>query len=393
MSDKAAYYGANPFKLFFQNWRDRRAGKQHRINARKGFLSPPQERGKVIWIRAGRSEQSVLIASEIMAAIRHKRQDVRLVLTYEEEYPDILAPRFKGLQKIGFGYGPSDSKRAVKRVLKRFQPLAVILVDEPGGGNLMQALSADKGIRKVALQWTGEYHGNCEFDACLPLTDSALMSCKQTFPAQDVMSMLVNAQVEPSFGGIVKTDVDLPLWCVLGVQKTAVHNLLQFTTQHEGQFATAYLCLSFSSSSAEQLAISGLQQQGRNIVRLSEWQRESIEPGSVLILDEPKWIAAVSASASAIHLLQADRYTFWQVMASGRPVSVAREITLPESSVFAAKLPKYDLVNEVPLYWNELQATPFQARQAGDQLRSVFWQLRRNASKNIDDFLERVFNW
>ena len=97
------------------------------------------ERGKVVWIIAGAERDSVRLAVELLRAIRARRLDIRLVLTFEHDYPELLA-LLDDCDKTGWGYAPCDHPKAIARVMARFEPFGVILVGTRPRPNLLAAL-------------------------------------------------------------------------------------------------------------------------------------------------------------------------------------------------------------------------------------------------------------
>ncbi|MHB1241689.1 MAG: glycosyltransferase N-terminal domain-containing protein, partial [Gammaproteobacteria bacterium] len=151
-------YGSRGWRLWWQGLRDRAHGRHARANARWGHLRPPTGRGRVVWLRAGAAASSVRLAAELLGAIRDRRHDVRLILTFEEEHPALLRRYLPGVERMGFGYGPCDAPRAVRRALARLDPLGLILVDCAPAARLMRA-AAERGVHVVA------YHTPAATDA------------------------------------------------------------------------------------------------------------------------------------------------------------------------------------------------------------------------------------
>ena len=141
--------------MFAELWRDirdRLSGNKQRANARWGWVKPPAGQSKLIWIRAGKTRDSVLLAAGLMAAIRHKRQDVRLVLTYQQEYQDIIVEHLSGLKKIGFGYSCAPHVAIESRMLNRLSPFAIIFVEEVTGNAIFRALEKFTIKHLIAFQ-------------------------------------------------------------------------------------------------------------------------------------------------------------------------------------------------------------------------------------------------
>ena len=199
-------YGSRRLAVWRQNLRDRRAGLGARANARMGYLRPPMgEGGKVIWIKGGGSRDSVRLAVELMGAIRQKRLDVRLALTFEADYADILEPRVAGLRKIGLGYGPCDIPRVVRRTLDRLQPLAIVLVDTELHPNLLR----EAGRRGIHLAAYSTPPGEVPLEAAYPLDEAQAEAWRASGLAvhlaspADPLSLFVETQVDTTLKSLV----------------------------------------------------------------------------------------------------------------------------------------------------------------------------------------------
>ena len=369
MSDVKGY-GANPFALWYCGLRDRLEGRSHRARARWGYLKAPEGPGKLIWLRAGATERSVRLAVEVAAALREKRRDVRLIVTFHVEYPEILASRLGELAKTGFGYGSADAPKAVHRALDRLNPLGVISVDAAPGKHFQRAL-IERKIHSVQLQ------GVCTSDVALEAYYPSLLEANEpqhasyVAPAVDLLTLIIPSQVDPVFGSLLKGNACTDMWWV---HAPANGKAWLQAWQSSPLYANSVLCVSEASPEFDAQARS----LGVMPIRASEWTRDAVPPGSVWIVDEARWLPALAASVSGVCLMAPeDRETYWQVLAGGAPL-------LPE---FACE------PNAALAAWIALQADPPQARKSRDLARRLFWEERRKATSVLEEFLQRVYDW
>jgi len=363
-------YGANPIVLAYCGLRDRLQGRAHRARARWGHLRAPEGTGKLIWVRAGSSRRSVRLAAEVVAALREKRRDVRLILTYHTEYPDLLAARLGGLAKTGFGFGPADAPRAVDRVLARLEPSGVICVEDAPGHIFSQALAARK-IHVVQLQGACPQRGG--LDAYYPHAEGAGVegAARYVAPAADLLTLIIPSQVDPVFGSLLKGNGCTDIWWA-----HAPKNGPDWVGAWVASplFSNSVLCVSHPEIGFTETAMAA----GLAVYKASNWSRDAVPAGSIWIVDEERWLPALAASASGVWLgLAGDRETFWQALAGGAPR------VLVEASAPA----------DVMAGWLALQSDPAQARKRRDESRRLFWEERRKAAAVLEEFLQRVYDW
>lgn len=379
-------YGSNRLMLWYYGLRDRFNGRSGRANARWGRVTPPAGSGRVIWIMAGASRVSVRLGAELTAAIRHKRLDVRLVFTFEEEYDDLLTARVFGLKKTGCGYGPCDAPRAVARIVARLQPLGVVFAGHRPGAHLLAALER-RQITTVAYAADAVPPGHV--DTCYPVDEATAQRCREQACARhialaaDPLTILTPAQVEPSFGGLVRGGRDFALWW-LHADAAMVYKLLESWRNHGARGV-----LLWSGYGALEPLEATLHDAGIASVRLSRWRREPIAPGTVVLIDEERWWPACAASAHGVHLQQCDRTLFWQALAGAGPVSVGPDVGLAA----AAGLPRVATLDAVFARWLRLHDDASVARREADAGRKRFWDERRRAGVASDEFLQQVYDW
>lgn len=374
-------YGHRWWPVWWATLSDRRRGQHSRANARNGFLLSPKGKGRIVWIKAGGSPESVRLACELLGALRLKRLDIRLVLTFEEDYAGIIEPRVRGLRKIGLGYGPSDRPAAVQRVLKRLTPFAIILVDTHPGTHLVREAFA-RGIRIVAFNTPPTA---VKIEAAYPCSQAdsrAWLNPDRSVylaPAADPLALFVEAQADTTLRSLAGAGREnLPLWWWHG------------PVSQQCEFARAWR--SSELANAGVLIVSGDQgvSPGDADLRLSAWDRTPLLAGQVVAADESCWFASVTSAMVAGHLQSASRSVIWQALAGASVLSVGEE---PLGIDLGLDIPQRDTPAAVIDDWLELRATPLETRRRGDAARQRLWQERRRMQQVLDEFIQRVFDW
>ncbi len=387
-------YGSNVWAVWRRDLADRWHGERARANGRWGLLQPPAGTGKVIWVKAGASAESVLLAAEITRAIREKRLDVRLALTFERNHPSTWESRLRGLKKIGVGFGPCDLPRVVRRVLRRFAPLGVVSVDTPVAPHLSAALASQRIHHAVVAADPPA--------APLPI-ESAYPASKtqsQAWQSQahvdavsdgaDLLTLLAEAQVDPNFKTAIGA-AERGVWWMHGVDSGEAETLASAWRNSEVG-ARDLLFVSTLDPARSPMLASIFARHGAAL-SLSAWTRAPMAPGTVVLVDEARWLPAVAVSSSAIHLMRSGRLAFWQALTGGCPVSLGQREPLVYLNEPAPELLVTSDIARVLREWQAHASAPMAARKQGDTLRRLFWQERRRAAGVADAFLQRVYDW
>lgn len=367
--------------LLAADWHDQRTQKLARKAARWGYIKPPATSGKLVWLICGNSADSVALGVELTRAIREKRLDIRLVLTFEQEFPEHL-DLLRGLPKTGCGYGPSDYARALNRAYARLDPFALILCATRARPNLSRALSRTKHALAIAAPAPAE---PASFEYVYPASEQQGQSWgkQAAAPVVDFTSLLVEALVDPNFRTLVNGSSSRHLWWLHSTDNAAVND---FSARFFAQFPDDVLFVSGLRSPRLKNLIS------RRKILISDWDRAPIAGGTVVIVDVAKWLPAVAAAVTGTHLETAAPRVLWQAMAGGAAVSCDDHAVLPKRSLRQA-LAEFKS-HEVLLYqWRAYRENPILARGSADGARRSFWQERRLAARVNAEFLERVFAW
>lgn len=376
----AEAWGPGLWRVWAANLRDRLAGEHARANARNGFLRKPPGRGRVVWIKTGGTPESLRLGVELLGAIRQKRHDLRLVLTFELDDETILAPRLRGFRAVGLGYGPCDRPRAVRRVLERLEPFGLILADTQPHQNLLRE-AAGRGVHCVAFStdpWPVPAEAAYPRD---PLQRKAwwdAATAQYLAPAADPVSLWVEAQADVTLRALSGAGDDGRLWWWHGPGRQAGEWIAAWRA--DARFRGDRL---FVSPSGEGDGVPD------TLTRISRWDRTPLAPGGILWVDDRRWLAAVASACTAGHLHDTGRRVLWQALAGGRPLSASPGVKLPA----AEDLVRCEAPATVLDRWAGYAGDPMGARRDGDAGRRRFWEERRGVETVMSEFLQRVFDW
>jgi hypothetical protein len=377
-------YGSGALALRWANLGDRLHGRHGRANARLGYLRKPLGgEGKVLWIKAGHTPRSVRLAAELLGAIRGHRLDLRIALTFEEDYPELLERRLAGMQRIGLGYGPADRDACTRRTLNRLEPLGVICVDGPGHRAVARA-AAQRGLHLLAY--------GCEplsvaVEAAYPHTAEQAAAWAETgssdnlAPAADPLSLLAEAQADVTLKTLATGGRELEIYAWMDTG--------------EGLRAAAEAWR--ASALAEQgllflLPIEAASATVPGALAVSAWRRTPLEPGGLVLVDDSRWRAAVGSAAQALHVAVPERAALWESMAGG-PALTASPSALAAVPWLSELARGGERTEEVFSAWSGWREDGLGARRAGDGVRNRVWAERRAARGVLDELLQRVFEW
>ena len=354
-------FGSNRLGLWLADRADRKHRRIARIAARWGWLTPMGERGKVVWVMTGADRNSVRLAVELVRAIREKRLDIRLILTFEQEYPDLLI-LLDDCDKTGWGLAPCDHPRALARAMERLAPYGIIVVNTHPRPHLSKLLAPQKRVLAVNPSRTLDFA--CERIYNDPAGNGT---------TADMQAILAQAQIDPNFKSLINQSKERHLWWLHGATAEASAALAEQL---------------FARDPDDIVFVSGLRPLNDSLA-ISAWNRSPIATGRVVWIDDEKWLPAISAAVTATHFARVDPVILWQAMAGGAAVSCADYEELPKSGLRTAVTA---CENPLPL-WRNYRANPILTRQAGDNARRLFWQERRQAEMESRELITRVFEW
>lgn len=359
--------------LLYADWQDRRRGDAARIAARWGYLKRPAERGKLIWLQCGGNDDGIALGSELAAAIRERRQDVQLVLTVERTIP-ILETRLQGLSRTAWGYAPSDRPAALARAFSRLEPFALIFCGVAPRLNMARMTAQVKHVLAVAPPACADL---AAIERVYPASDMQARACERYAQAEraDLQTIMVEAQVDPNFVTLVNGRHSRHLWWL---HSADARRAAAFARLFSHRFAEDVLFISGASPDTA--------------VPISRWDRSVLAPGSIVALDEDKWLPAIAASVTATHLESPAPRVLWQAMAGGAAITHDGGCALPSgelTNVFG-QAREHAAVFDA---WQRYRNDPISRRKHADAARRTFWDERRRAARVNEELLARVFEW
>ena len=363
-------YGQALWPVFKANLRDRLQGEPHRARARMGRISAPGQKGRVVWLKAGSTPISVRLAAELTGALREKRLDIQLVMTFEQEYASEIAPRVQGLRRFGLGYGPCDRPAVVQRVLDRLKPLGVILVDTQQGPELLRQCGVCS-VPVIAYNTPPLGFGvttACPRNAAQHASWQESGQAQQLLPAADPTTLWVESHTQATLRSMLPPRTAVFWWHGPQLHWRHFHHAWQASSLA----SNSLLFVSWVGGgewSMDETAARGFE------YSLQRWDRHSFNSGQVIHVDHARWLPAVVSAAWAAHLIQPGQALLWQALAGSLALS---DESTPEA---------------VLADWQECVHAPLQRQQRADANRRLFWEERRRAREVVDVVLQQVFDW
>jgi hypothetical protein len=364
---------------FWPVWRavvqDYRAGAGARARARLGFLTPPEGRGRVVWVKAGGTPESLRLGVELVGAVRERRKDVRIVITFEHEDPELLRNLMQPGRRVGIGYGPCDRPAVVRRVLRRFQPCGILLAESEPPGRLLRdvqvpvaAVGTQPPVVPVKMAW--------------PLNAEAHHAWESSGRATELMKP---ADPQARF---TEAQADVVLRVLAGGETRRLWWWHGAAGQWPAWLA-AWRAAEFSGTDVLLASLESGAVLPQSSLAVSRWDRRKLPGGSILHLDDPRWLAPAASAAHAIHLAAPGRTALWQSLAAGAAVTLGTAgPTSPDASV-----PVLSQVRSVIEQWRGLRDDEQRRRRLGDAARRRFWEERRQVDTNLATLMDQVWTW
>lgn len=370
-------YGSGWFSTTLANLKDRFSGDHARANARLGFVKqPPGAGSKLLWIKAGATPESLRLGVELMGAIRQKRLDVRIVLTFEEEYPELLEKHLSGLKNIGLGFGPCDRPSVVKRILDRWSPFGLIVLEAERNRHLIE-LAEEKIPHVIAY---GSDPASAAVEAAYPF-DQEQYNAWHEYGLTDFIAepahprwLFTESQADTTLKSIVNGGAEHSLFWV--------HQTLDLQ-----RFISDWKNSSWRNASV--LFISG---EAVDYPKISTWKRNALDAGSVIYVDDPAWYTALASAADAIHVNNDDVSAIAYAASGGTAMSVSSAVADADKKL-GEVVSVIDSYDELYKKWTIWSDQPMVARRTGDACRRLFWERRRHIQAVNDELLQRVFDW
>jgi hypothetical protein len=354
--------------------RDSGAGEGGKARARRGFLTPPEGRGRVVWIKAGGTPESLRLGAELVGAVRERRKDVRIVMTFEHEDPDLLRTWMQPGRRVGIGYGPSDRPAVVRRVLRRFQPCGIVLAESEPPVHLLRDV-------QVPVAAVGTRPTSAPVRMAWPLSTQAHRAWASSGRAAELM---VPADPQARFA---EAQADVVLRVLAGGEARRLWWWHGDAEQWPAWLA-AWRGVEFAGNDVLLASLesgAGLPQAS---LAASGWDRRKLPGGSILHLDDPRWFAAAASAAHAIHLAVPGRAALWQSLAAGAAVTLGAGEVSPDPS-----LPVLAEATAVIDQWRGLREDEQRRRLLGDAARRRFWEERRQVDANLAALMDQVWTW
>lgn len=351
-------------------------------------LAPPDVR-KIFWLYSAADADSAYLAAELLGAIRQKRLDLRIIFTFAKDYPELFQKKFNNFQKIALGFSPHDHPLALANFYERLSPFAWLAVGRPpyrrwpthwkeknlpAGifvGDIQQLKAEDwPGLRRVYPQKSYE---------TMALT--AEQQQKMAITA-DLHALFAETEIDAKLKALLlppfQEHAEAEVWFLVGEKLTA-----------EGVQAWRQSPLATSGFLVTEQLADNVQKnlKANAVVALSTWQRQALPFGTVLWLDDTRWLPGVVGAASGIQMQTAPK-GIWPYLAGSAAISVGKNL----EKTWGWPTESHDWPT-VLTFWEALRQTPAKQRQAADVARKQLWQARRLAQQQLQDLLEVVFAW
>ena len=128
------------------------------------------------------------------------------------------------------------------------------------------------------------------------------------------------------------------------------------------------------------------------VVRLSAWEGNPIDPGTLVLADEPGWLRPLSPRLRALHFQSLDADLLWQALAAGAIVSMATVEGIASPRVAEAIVQVED-ENDVIATWKSLCSDAELYERSARAVRSAYGAEGRLAADNAAELIERVCRW
>jgi hypothetical protein len=317
------------------------------------------------------------VGAEIVRGIRSIRVDVRAVITAAGGCAESLRPLLQEYRGTAAAPAVIDHQRAARRAAARLGPNALLAVHRLPPRQFLKGLAAAAvPVAAVSCEPPRRPPRDLHFDHILPVGEAQAQRWRDAghtpAPPVDLELFLARTDVEPNFKAALAPGEGRRLLWAEGLPRDAAER---------GDFLARW------SVGDNVLIVGGDgpgEGHGQPVVRLSEWDRERrpVDPGTLVWMDEERWLPAVTASAFAGVLSEPSRPAVWQALASGLPTVATGEApgrlrdlgVDPEGATALAA----DWA-EVDGFWEQWAAEAFAWRDQQARTRRAYWEVRRRA--------------
>jgi hypothetical protein len=359
--------------LLYHDMRDRLRGRRERAAARWGAMRRPDAPGKLVWIAAGATRSSVRLAVELARAILARRLDLALTLSFEAEYPDVLA-RLEPSPRIACSHAPADYAGAMDAVWRRLLPFGVILAGMAPRENLVRLSEACR--HSLLLAAPVPVHGR--FERIYPSHEAAPDS-GQAAPAADFEALMPasSASDDPRIASI-RGGRDAFLWHGDDAERAK-----RLFALFRGHLPDALLLVGGDAAAR-------LSRHAAETVALGAWNGQPIAPEKLVLIDDAMLLPTLASQAAAVHFERVEAAALWPALAAGAALSAVDPDRIRTPSARAASQPIGD-ENDLISLWSRTQAPDASAaRQAA---RAAFAAERARAQQAFGDMLARIGAW
>lgn len=361
--------------LLYHDLRDRIGGRRERARARWGTVERPSSPGKLLWVACGGSRASVRLGVEIARAILARRLDLSIALTFEADYPDIVAG-IDANPRIACGYAPADHAGSMHAVWRRLLPFGVILAGVRPRPNMIRLSEACRHALLVAPpgfalgRYERIYPGHRQ-----------IYEGRNVAPACDLgILMLPAASADDARLAGIAAGRSACLWHGSDVEAAKrVYALFRGHLPQGILLASGPVTAALSSHSAQTIA-------------LSAWAEQPVPPDRLVLVDEPSALAGLMPSVMAAHLANHDETLMWLALSAGACVSAP---SIEHVAAAGAREEVRAITNENTLidYWRGFDADVGLRAQAAAAARHAYAVEHALAQRVFDDLLTRVSTW
>jgi len=361
--------------LLYHDLRDRLQGQRGRARARWGKVERPSTQGKLLWIVTGDSRESVRVGVEIARAILARRLDIGVTLTFEAEYPDLLAG-VESNPRISCGYAPADYAGSMHAVWRRLMPFGVILAGVTPRPNLIRLSEACRHALLVSPpgfalgRYERIYPGHRQ-----------IYEGRNVAAASDLeVLMLPTAAADDTRLSGIAAGRPACLWH--GSDDEAAKRVYALFRGH----------LPHGILLASGPVTAKLARHATQTIALSAWAEQPVPPDKLVLVDAPSALTGLMPSVIGAHFDLHDKTLMWLALSAGACVSAP---SIERIDAPSARMEFREIANENTLieYWRSFDADPGLRAQAAAAARTAYEAEHTLAQRAAGDLLARVSAW
>jgi hypothetical protein len=361
--------------LLYHDLLDRLNGRRDRARSRWGAIGRPDAPGKLLWVAAADSRESVRLGVELVRTLAARRPDLSITLTFEARYPELLAP-IESNPRIVWSYAPADYVGSMQSVWRRLLPFGIILAGMTPRQNLVRLCSACHQALLVAPPGfaVGRY-------------ERIYPGHRQTFEGRNVAP---------------PADLDVLMLPAACADDTRLSGMLAARTAYlwhgadeakaKRVFALFRGRLPQSVMLAAGPVVPSLRRYHTETVTLSEWPGQPVPPDKLVLIDSPGAFAGLRPGPIATHFDTPQHTLLWQSMAAGAAVSAACTDWIEAPGARAATAIR-DEENALIDAWRTLDGDASTKSDAAKRARDAYEGELVLAQRALADLVGRVAAW